>query len=166
MKKDYQDIISQHMGVEPIEINSRLVSGQNRPRLYWTNIPNIQKPEDKNILLKDILDSDIPNKFYLSDAAVKRIEGSKFGREFATINTDKTRTLIAGYYKIPSDGIYFDNGTRKRRYTPTECERLQTVPVGYTSCVSDSQRYKMLGNGWTVDVIAHIFSFIKINNKI
>jgi DNA-cytosine methyltransferase len=160
MKKEYEDVITEHLGVKPIQINSRLVSAQNRPRLYWTNIPNVLEPEDKGILLKDILDKDIPEKYFLSEKAVNKIEKSKFGREFATISSDKTRTLIAGYYKIPSDGIYYNDGNRKRRYTPTECEKLQTVDVGYTDCVSDTQRYKMLGNGWTVDVISHILKNI------
>jgi site-specific DNA-cytosine methylase len=113
-------------------------------------------------MIKDILETKISEKFYLSEKAVAKIERSKFGREYATIDTDKTRTLIAGYYKIPSDGIYFNDGIKKRRYTPTECEKLQTIPLNYTDCVSDSQRYKMIGNGWTVDVIAHIFSFINL----
>ena len=68
--------------------------------------------------------------------------------------------MISGYYKQHTDGIYIDLGF-KRRLTPTECEKLQTVPLNYTDCVSDSQRYKMLGNGWTVDVIAHIFKNLK-----
>jgi len=164
MKKEWEQVITDSLGVEPIEINSRLFSAQNRPRLYWTNIPNIEQPNDKGILLKDILDTEVEEKYYLSEKAVAKIERSKFGREYATINTDKTRTLIAGYYKIPSDGIYFDDGNRKRRYTPNECEKLQTVPNGYTDHVSNTQRYKMLGNGWTVDVIAHIFKNIPHKN--
>ena len=160
MKKEWENVISEALGVKPIKLNSRLVSAQNRPRLYWTNIPNLIEPNDKEIKIKDIIETDIDEKYFLSEKAVTRIENSKFGREFATINTDKTRTLIASYYKIPSDGIYFNDGNRKRKYTPTECEKLQTVPVGYTSLLSDSQRYKVLGNGWTVDAIAHIFKNI------
>ena len=161
MKKEWEDIITNTLGVSPVKINSRLLSAQNRPRLYWTNIPNVSEPEDQKIFIKDILDTEIKEKFYLSDKAVAKIERSKFGREYANIDTPKTRTLIAGYYKIPSDGIYYDDGKRKRRYTPTECEKLQTVPVNYTDSVSDTQRYKMLGNGWTVDVIAYIFKNLK-----
>jgi DNA-cytosine methyltransferase len=161
MKKEWEAIITNTLGVSPVKINSRLLSAQNRPRLYWTNIPNVSEPEDQKIFIKDILDTEIKEKFYLSDKAVAKIERSKFGREYANIDTPKTRTLIAGYYKIPSDGIYYDDGKRKRRYTPTECEKLQTVPVNYTDSVSDTQRYKMLGNGWTVDVIAYIFKNLK-----
>jgi len=157
MKKEWEDIITNELGIKPIKINSRLVSAQNRPRLYWTNIPNVNQPKDKNILLKDIVDTSIGSKYYLSEKAIAKINRSSFKREFATINTEKTRTLIAGYYKIPGDGIYFEDSVGKRRYTPNECERLQNVPLDYTSIVSDTQRYKMLGNGWTVDVIAHIF---------
>ena len=129
-------------------------------RCKTNHIPNLIEPNDKEIKIKDIIETDIDEKYFLSEKAVTRIENSKFGREFATINTDKTRTLIASYYKIPSDGIYFNDGNRKRKYTPTECEKLQTVPVGYTNLLSDSQRYKVLGNGWTVDAIAHIFKNI------
>ena len=160
MKKEFEYVITDALGVQPKLINSRLVSAQNRPRLYWTNIPGLQLPTDRNVHIRDIISHEVDPKYNLSDLAVAKVMRSKFGREFATVHTKKTRTLVAGYYKIPSDGIYFDNGQQKRRYTPIECERLQTVPDGYTEGVSDTQRYKMLGNGWTVDVIAHIFSFI------
>ncbi len=291
MKKEYQDIISQHLGVEPIEINSNLVSAQNRRRLYWFAqiregfdfsfeldcnkkyekykkirgifdvfryevIPvNITQPEDKGILLKDIVhenceafsdksqhvlaidlseyivpfdktlqildkevergkvgyfrkDSQANRVYYIHDKAVtlcgdagggaakmgqylfgstkrnsqgdrvyseeeksptlnassggtagkgnllfgcltpdrvnKRQNGQRFsdGKKFYTLTAqDKHGILVEGYI---------------RKLTPVECERLQTVPDGYTDHVSNSQRYKMLGNGWTVDVIAHI----------
>jgi len=166
MKKEWQNIISDALDVKPIEINSRLVSAQNRPRLYWTNIPNITQPKDKKLKLKDVLEKKVDNKFYLSEAAVTRITGSKFGREFATIDTEKTRTLTAGYYKIPSDGAYFSEGERKRKYTPKEFERLQTLPEDYTKGLSNSQRYKTIGNGWTVDVISHIFSHISVKETV
>lgn len=173
-KKEWQDIISKTLGVEPIMIDSKLVSAQRRPRLYWTNIPNVTQPQDKQILFKDILDSDVV-KYELSDVLKNRykqthidngtklvigttvIEGKIGQRDRVYGVNNKIPTLIATDYKQPKqvlvDGIL-------RKVTPLEFERLQTVPDNYTKCVSDTQRYKMLGNGWTVDVIAHILSFI------
>ena len=156
MKTEWKDIISSALGVQPIALNSKLVSAQNRPRLYWTNIPNVSVPSDECITLKDILEDDADPKYQLSEAKIKRVLETTRGRGYFYNKThEKTGTLISGYYKQPTDGIYVDLGF-KRRLTPTECEKLQTVPLNYTDCVSDSQRYKMIGNGWTVNMIAHI----------
>lgn len=161
MRKEWEDVITEALGVKPIKINSRLLSAQNRPRLYWTNIPNITEPNDKDIKMVDVLEDDADLKYTISEAKIKRVLETQRGKGFFYNKThEKCGTLISGYYKQPTDGIYVDLGF-KRRLTPTECEKLQTVPVNYTNCVSDSQRYKMIGNGWTVDVIAHIFSFLK-----
>jgi DNA-cytosine methyltransferase len=161
MKKEWEDIITEVLGVKPIKINSRLLSAQNRPRLYWTNIPNVIEPNEKIITMVDILEEDADIKYAISEAKIKRVLETQRGKGFFYNKThEKCGTLISGYYKQPTDGIYVDLGF-KRRLTPTECEKLQTVPLNYTDCVSDSQRYKMIGNGWTVDVIAHIFSFLK-----
>jgi DNA (cytosine-5)-methyltransferase 3A len=246
MKKEYLDVITEMLGVEPICINSSLVSAQNRVRYYWTNIPNVRQPEDKGILLKDIVhegegctvinqakqmkniglnkshtlmardykgfgnqcmtgvvydlneyivpfdrtlqildkevergkvgyfrkDSQANRVYYIHDKAVtlcgdaggggaakmgqylfgcitpdrvnKKQNGQRFseGKKFYTLTAqDKHGILVEGYI---------------RKLTPIECERLQTVPDNYTEGVSNTQRYKMLGNGWTVDVIAHI----------
>jgi len=235
MKKEYQDIISEHLGVEPIMINSALVSAQNRVRLYWTNIPNITQPEDKKIVLKDVLKNE--PEYELSDAKIDRVLNSPRGKGYFYEPDvhDKIGTVIAGYHKEPTDGSYvatkpiqvgtaddikgydcikrvyspegksptlttMEGGHRQpkvvilqkprgnnkggyraingktptltsnsweqnnfvtdktyyRKLTPLECERLQTVPDGYTEGVSNTQRYKMLGNGWTVEVIKHI----------
>ena len=161
MKKEWEAVITEALGVSPIKINSRLLSAQNRPRLYWTNIPNVTEPIDKGITIKDILESNVEGKYYMSDKAISRINKNKFGGNFININSIKTKTLIASYYKIPSDGTYVEHENVKRMFTVTECEKLQTIPINYTDSVSKSQRYKMIGNGWTVDVIAHIFSFMK-----
>jgi DNA (cytosine-5)-methyltransferase 3A len=257
MKKEFQDIITQHLGVEPVEINSNLVSAQNRKRIYWTNIVQLTRPKDKGIFLKDIvhenndevLNIQVPNfnvnpsgngmngdvysiekdksrtlttnkgegqkisvciaeyivpfdktlqildkevqrgkigyfrkdsqsnrVYYIHDKAVtlcthggggarmgqylfgcitpcrseKKQNGQRFndGRKFYTLTTqDRHGVLIEGYI---------------RKLTPIECERLQTVPDNYTNFVSNAQRYKMLGNGWTVDVIAHILKNIDL----
>lgn len=142
MKKEYQDIISALLGVRPIAINSGLVSAQNRQRLYWTNIPINGMPENHNIKLKDIVLSGEPLK-------------EKSQTILATLYKENAKSMI----KRKKHGLLInDNGTM-RKFNPIECERLQTLPDGYTANISDTQRYKTLGNGWTVDVITFIFSF-------
>ena len=161
MKKEWEDIISNALGVKPIKINSRLVSAQNRPRLYWTNIPGVKEPKDEKITMQEVLEDNVDIKYKLSEAKIKRVLETQRGIGFFYYKSyEKCGTLISGYYKQPTDGIYVDLNF-KRRLTPTECEKLQTIPVNYTDCLSDSQRYKMIGNGWTVNVIAHILSFLK-----
>lgn len=146
MKKEFQEIISRELGVEPILINSSLVSAQNRKRLYWTNINDVSQPEDRRIMLHSVLSS-------------------------GTVDRNKSHCLDANYWKGASWSTYLKKHRRQqvmdptpekaRKLTPFECERLQTVPEGYTESVSNTQRYKMLGNGFTVDVIVHIFKSIK-----
>ena len=296
MKKEYQNVITQYMGVEPIEINSALVSAQNRRRLYWTNIPNVEHPEDKGIVLRDIIDYSISKK--LSEKEMSYMEsgnekwtGAKNSRleHYGKTEDDKAGCLTANQYKGVPYGVigleqvdnklrhqeatkkgYAEAGegegldltfpeskTRRgramkdksncltaaghemgvvvksyrevrteaakkarkehrdrtgedftpfrakeivvrddekvgtvtpslsndhkisietdkklvwRKLTPLECERLQTVPDGYSlvlddngkQLVSDSQRYKMLGNGWTIDVITHIMKNMEL----
>lgn len=189
MKKESEQIITDYMGVEPIKINSALVSAQNRVRLYWTNIPNVTQPEDKGILLKDIL---------LPDAEVDPRMITKDGKSFCLTSTyngavawnsieRKQRTMVRRIGHIGNGGqgerIYSPDGKSVslsangggrgaktglyligddvRKLDPIECERLQTLPDNYTEGVSNTQRYKMLGNGWTVDVIAHIFKGLR-----
>jgi site-specific DNA-cytosine methylase len=214
MKQEWQDIISEELGVKPIEINSSLVSGQSRKRLYWTNIPNIIQPEDKGIYLKDVLQDQVDEKYYLNESQIKTINRN-FGSKGKTIHLEesliekitypsrinqkslniKSPTLVAamgmGGGNVPViirnnslsikeksntirtsgrgsgvddkhnwDEIRLANN-RIRKLTEIECERLQTLPDNYTQGVSSTARYKAIGNGWTVDVIAHILSFIK-----
>lgn len=207
MKKEYQDIISRYMGVEPIEINSSLVSAQNRKRLYWTNIPNIIQPKDKGILLKDIVLDDVEpivlHNLYggFSEQSVRVFEGKaptlrtaaggghipsfvkkdllhnpkaieymnrqvKGGRthwdfqHHSDIRNDKSATVVANFFKgVPYN--VFKDWDCIRKFHPIECERLQTLPDNYTEGISNTQRYKSIGNGWTVDVIAHILSNMK-----
>jgi len=234
MKQEYQDVISECLGVTPIEINSALVSAQNRRRLYWTNIPNVDEPEDKNINWGDVRESGIEwSPMYYSDKAMEWIErhGRRKGKKLKIHKPDeKMQMLEASHCKKYSAQRFFgivdrpahikgrrlnknnkrqdcdklvnntqclevksnpnktgclttvqkDNvisplpigrypdvfkelkqGTHYRYITPIECERLQTLPDHYTASVSNTQRYKMLGNGWTVDVIAHIFNSLK-----
>tara|TARA_Y100000310_G_scaffold341379_1_gene440335 strand:- start:274 stop:1575 length:1302 start_codon:yes stop_codon:yes gene_type:complete len=297
MKKENRDIISRYMGCEPFEINSALVSAQNRKRLFWTNIPLINGlPDDKRIALQDILEQDVDEKYTVKTRNIDRYLPEKIQTRFIDpynqtniqgdkstalrtnssngnmwiVDREKAHCLDASYGKGQDPYLYFKKGRRQlvlgaamrpyprrgsaksekhdidgkeraqqlelrkdeksnsittanykdalvyekpvvignifpskgqngniydlrgksktlssggspskrnsgvgscnsplilqdkiRRLTPAECERLQTVPDGFTACVSDTQRYKMLGNGWTVDVIAHILGGIK-----
>lgn len=145
MKKEYQDVISKYLGVQPIMIDSSLFTGHLRKRLYWTNIPFDKNIVDKGIVLQDLVEN-------------------------GWVDRDKAYCLDATYYKGSSLDIYYNKSRRQivfdeddewRMLTPIECERLQTLPDNYTEGVSNTQRYKMLGNGWTVDVIAHILKGLK-----
>jgi DNA (cytosine-5)-methyltransferase 3A len=168
MKKEWQNIISEELGVQPIKINSNLVSAQNRERLYWTNIPVVGLPDDKKIYIEDILDTQFDSKYWLkernSELLSKKvsIEGAPdiccidvYNKKFKKDRKSPTLTLPHhNSLRLLQDGKF-------RKLTPNECERLQTVPVDYTNTgIADIHRYSMLGNGWTVDVIAFIFSFI------
>ena len=152
MKQEFQDIISEQLGVKPIMINSSLVSAQNRERLYWTNIPIKTLPNDKGLLLKDIVEKGAGKK--LTEQTAKR---PRTLRNFRNEN-QKSFCMLATMWKgSQSNGMTVINDDGLRNITPLECERLQNVPDNYTNVVADTNRYTMLGNGWTVDVIAHIF---------
>ena len=246
MKKEYQDVITQYMGVSPIAINSSLVSAQNRYRLYWTNISNVNEPDDKGILLRDIIQNDIrfdmfntynndllpvdletfsnrrvaectesnkniiDDKYYLTPEAIEYMSRLRNGKprweyhknpldgKAACLTANMHKGVPYGVLRIPEatkkgyvevnpnegvDLIFINSTTRRgrriedksncltaanydyccydgyicRKLTPIECERLQTFPDDWTEGISNSQRYKALGNSWTVDVITHIF---------
>lgn len=161
MKKEYQNIISEYLGIEPVFINSRLLSAQNRPRLYWTNIKlNHLDTIDSPLLIKDILEENVSNSFDISCKRRAIVDSKRFVMACRVHGLfDKCSTLRAGIGggNIP---IINDNG-RFRYLMPIECERLQNVPDNYTDCVSKTQRYRMLGNGWTVNVIAYIFNNLR-----
>lgn len=225
--QNIKDEISKYLGVKPIMINSSLLSGQNRKRCYWTNIPNVTQPIDKGIMLQDILENGISwqDKSYCMTASYQ-------GATFNNTMERKQRTMIAepvilqrshGFNKggvklnkcptITANGSFEHNnfvaepvrighygkggqgqliysvvgksvtlsangggqgaktGLYKidlpdgdyiiRKLTPVEAERLQTLPDNYTAGISNTQRYKCIGNGWTVDVIAHILTNLK-----
>ena len=235
MKREYQDIISEALGVQPILINSNLVSAQNRQRLYWTNIEGVGQPEDRNIMWGHVREHGVDGFYYTEKGLQWLARHSR--RKNKTLNvwqeTEKAQMVEASHYKsyssqrffgvcdLPTDqssiasmrgrhinnrGVRDDNLQQKegntnqyiefkydnksnclstvnkdnivvpftrpnrvpvdtfffRYVTPTECERLQTVPDGYTQSVSNTQRYKMLGNGFTVDVITHILKGLKV----
>lgn len=159
MKKDYRDIITEELGVEPILIDSSLVSAQHRERLYWTNIPNVEPPKDKNILLKDIIKDEhnwrpLGKWVYSKWGDVVKLDKLKL------ITADKSSTLTtskghAVNYYLNEDKTLYCN------LDADEWELLQTLPQGYTKILCDSKRHKAIGNGWTVDVIAHILKNIK-----
>jgi DNA (cytosine-5)-methyltransferase 3A len=144
MKKEFQDVITEQLGLEPVLINSSLVSAQNRKRLYWTNIPNVTVPDDKGILLKDIVEDCIGVWVYPRGYNKGGVQLYKGKAPCVTTSSWQHNFKVA-----KSDG-------RVIMFTPEQTEALQTVPTGYTSSVSNNQRYKLLGNGWTVDVITHI----------
>ncbi|RKZ99062.1 MAG: hypothetical protein DRQ46_00100 [Gammaproteobacteria bacterium] len=209
--------------LEPICINSALVSAQNRKRLYWTNIPGLTQPKDKGIILEDVLE-DCSNSVYqrgrgnnkggIKSNKSPSITSSRWEENVKVpvikINNEliykphKSQCLVANYYKGSDNHgmrtgcievghaeingndilkrVYSPKGKsptltaicggnqenkiaidhkRWRKLTPVECEKLQTVPDNYTNHVSPTQRYKMLGNGWTVDVIVHIIKSMK-----
>jgi len=240
MKKEFQAIITKDLGVEPIMINSSLLSAQNRVRLYWTNIPNVTQPQDAGIVLKDILEDGVVDRdkshcldanyfkggnlksyfekhrrqlvfskdglCHVGDADIKGNDSIK--RVYHPDGKAPTLTTMQGGHREPKilcgafrgryyneegkrvdhkqkvagltkqtleiredgktntlttvqkDNVVTVNDVYYRKLTPLECERLQTVPDGYTEGVSNTQRYKMLGNGWTVAVIKHIFKGI------
>jgi DNA (cytosine-5)-methyltransferase 3A len=262
MGEKWEKILSRAIGVNPIKINSALVSAQNRERLYWTNIGMrplglfddmqsiIIQPKDKNIFLKDIIQSNVDQKYFLTQKALNGLirrsnshkeRGNGFGFDIKEMN-EKSNTILSRSYKdgkenlikidingrpkanqnkascftagahsggnhsdmdlivcvamrgrnidnpnsresgLPTQQIIeprSDNKTnclttvqkdnlleitdgveyRIRRLTPVECERLQTVKDNYTNHVSDTQRYKMLGNGWNIDTILHLLTY-------
>jgi DNA-cytosine methyltransferase len=196
MKKESQSVITGYMGVEPIAINSSLVSAQNRYRLYWTNIPSVTQPDDQGIILRDILESDsVDERMVTSDGKAycltarydgavawnsierkqrtmvatgnKRLDQTieKFANQIdqdvlldsynKTLHRDKTPTITTRI--DASNNTHIVNHKTFRKLTPVECERLQTFPDHFTEGVSKTQRYKALGNSWTVSVITHIF---------
>ena len=196
MSKKWEAVLTNAIGVDPVKINSNLVSAQNRKRLYWTDIAEITQPEDEGIFIRDILEDDVNEKYYVSDKALdgminRAAKGGGFGARtvsperkanaICVSNGSRNRNLIvASRGRACEDGItrqhleprtdgksnclttvqkenlLIENGSALRRLTPTECARLQTVPSWYEWVVSDTQIYRMCGNGWTVRVIEHI----------
>ena len=209
MGEKWEGVLTQAIGVHALHINSALVSAQNRKRIYFTNIGMesaglfgypvsiIEKPKDKKILLKDILESEVDEKYFLSEKSfifdriknnhpfTPRIPNENQKSNYIKIGGSGVDDLIV-HNTMPRSSTTGKGGTghlsrndgktycldtgntnaveivnsRIRRLTPIECERLQTVKDNYTNYVSDSQRYKVLGNGWTIEVISHIFKYI------
>ena len=173
MRKEWIDIISNELyWVRPIEINSSLVSAQNRRRLYrvWKRNGDsydqisFSLPSNKNIKMRNIMQSFVDKSYFLSK---KEIESIKKWKSYQNplrnilLPQSKSPTLTArGAWEYHSWMILIRDKWKIRTLTPLECERLQTLPDNYTAWIEKAERYKMLGNGWTVDIIAHIFKSI------
>lgn len=189
MKQEYMDVITSHVGVNPEFINSSLLSAQSRQRQYWCNW-DMSAPSDLGIMLSDVLEDGLDGCGLGGRIVGRRLKAngkrsdydkSLTLRQYLEVRTDGKQNCLTTVYKDsvipyePYEGrapIAFNGGRGKngdysvdrgvcRMMTPLECERLQTVPEGYTAGVINSHRYKMLGNGWTVDVIAHILEGIR-----
>ena len=192
MKTEWRNTITNYVGVEPIEINSKLVSAQNRLRTYWTNIPGVRKPKDKGIKLVDILEEPSGIRYVmhqginfdssLSSASVNLVncvdgevrvsqavkrsyivaeDGDGINLSFPTSKTRRGRVIKQKSSTLDQQCdvcAYHDN--KIRRLTVRELEKLQTLPYGYTNGFSSVAAKKVIGNGWTVDVIAWILSFM------
>ena len=235
MKKEFLQVISQQVsecypeitfGIEPIFINSSLVSAQSRQRYYWTNIPNIKQPEDRGIVLRDILETEPDNFTKMSDKFIKRngdrncmidqskekasnlsaMEYVKNGRQgnYLACDDNGKPLVVGGAFRgraydedgkrkdrdgssvakqtkqmlelrkdnksnaittVGKDSVVANEDLTWRKLTCRECEALQTVPRDYTNHVSNTQRYKMLGNGWTVEVIKHILQEMEYEDR-
>ena len=158
MSKEIKAEITKAFGVEPIYINSSLVSGQNRKRLYWTNIPNVTVPDDRKIMLNDVVDFSKESFRPVGDWVWKKWGDKKKIEMLHDIHSKKSHTLTTSAthsmaYYLNEDKTMYCN------LTVSDWERLQTLPVGYcgNAPVKKGAKYKAIGNGWTVDVIAHIF---------
>lgn len=168
MRKEYSDVITEHLGVNPILINSRLVSAQDRKRLYWTNIKGVEQPKDKNISFQDISPGwfcgCMRGRRVLNNRRCDYNKNVPIEQYIEIRKDNKTNCLTT----VTKDNVAVRTKQRfiKRteieyRYlTPNEYELLQTVPIDYTAGISDSARRTMLGEGWTVEVIKHIFKNI------
>lgn len=161
MKKEHQDVISEYLGVEPIKINSNLLSAQNRNRLYWANW-NISSPNDRKLTMRDIFDpecKDITERVLLKKKGTLAYEKA----HKATKSLDnKMNALLTGGQGISNSGATnIKIGLRWFIPSSLMVERGQTLPDGYTIGLSECRRHNVIGNGWTVSVIEHIFNGLK-----
>lgn len=162
INQNIKDDISKQLGVQPIMINSALVSAQNRKRMYWTNIPNVTIPQDKGIKLSDVVDFS-QEKFKPIGKWVWTYWGNKQKIDMLkNIHSEKSHTLTTSGTHSMAYYLNEDN-TEYCNLSVGTWEKLQTLPCGYVDNVDvkKSAKYKAIGNGWTIDVIAHIFKGIK-----
>ena len=172
MSKQYRDMITEALGVECVRINASLVSAQNRPRLYWSNAgSNVTQPEDRGLLLRDVVEFGVDPKYNLSDKIlagfarkVERRKGMPGGFGTFTIKGlfEKAGCLTARYSKMAITDTFINTDGKPRRLTPRECGRLQSMDETdinklLASGISNAQLYKMLGNGWNLAVIIHVY---------
>lgn len=173
MSQTIQDAISEVLGVKPIMIDSALVSAQRRKRLYWTNIPNVTKPTDKGITIKDIIvddpsliktfDDRIRKTMIATDNYIKYDLGGKghYSQQDRLYFLDRKAPTVPRCRTETKFNVWLGGETYKKT-CPLEVERLQTLPDNYTNVegITKTSRFEAIGNGWTVDVIAHILSHI------
>lgn len=162
MSHVWMHVISRELGVFPISINSSLVSAQNRERLYWTNIPGVSAPQDKRILLGNIIPGAIAGVGKRGqDLGERKVNGTIKWTQVTTMRNDNKSNCI-----VTKDGntayIMMKNGTH-RKLTIDEAEMLQTLPKNYTNVpgLTKTDRWKSIGNGWTIDVITHLLKGLK-----
>lgn len=155
--KFWENIINNALDVRPIQINSALVSAQNRDRLYWTNIPNVTTPKDREIMLNDIIWGGYGGYGERGVLNNNPTPGHTW-RKKGTVRKDfkancLTKSASCRYIQLLNGDI--------QPLSVRQCEFLQTVPRGYTNVpgITDNQKFNMLGNGWTIEVIKHILSF-------
>lgn len=169
MKEECKQIISEYLGVEPILIDSNCFSAQNRPRYYWTNIPFDKNLKENDMCLKDILLSEVEEKYFYSYPLLNLDLSKRVCAIMDYKNHEMHKRIFNPIFKCATlttcgggntQKKVFDNG-RARKLTPVEYERLQTLPDNYTSGIANTHRYSVCGNCWTVDVIAHIFKGLK-----
>lgn len=168
MKSEWSDIITSNLGVCPIRINSSLVSAAKRDRLYWTNIPNVTQPKEQDVSFDDINSN---SQDWLPEWRIEKIKKWKAQQkpiDSATIIGSKSKLpclTARGYNQYHSGMILITDGSRYRYLTNEEAELAHNLPLGYTSICDDKARSHMIGNGWTVNVVAHIFSFLSSVKK-
>ena len=162
MKAEWQDVISGYLGVKPIRINSALVSAAKRDRLYWANF-DVEMPNDKGITFDDINQHSTD---WLSDTYIDKVSKWKAQQDpianttFIGTNSKLPCLTARGYNQSHSGMILISDGNKYRYLTNNEAELAMTLPVDYTAGITDRERARCLGNGWTVDVIAHIFTYL------
>lgn len=164
MPNDIRDLISSRLGVEPLVINSALVSAQNRVRLYWTNIQNglIPLPADSGVTIRDIIEPEVSERYLMTKYASHRII-CEFPSTLRSLK-DKSKCVLTGIGRfIGHRGCYLLQGGKIRRFTPREAARLQTIPDDYRFFGPEQEIYKQIGNGWTVLVIKHILSYAQFD---
>lgn len=177
MGQKWENVFDSVLGLKGVHINSALVSAQNRRRIYWSNIrtyergfwgdlyTDIPQPKDRGIYISDILEEDVDEKYYLSEKMLVWLNkhSEKRGNPVHMLTgDDKSHCLTVSGLKmnLTTDYVYIDG--RLRVFTPTEYARLQTVPAWYSwEGTSPTQIRRMCGNGWTIEVIKHILSYLK-----
>ena len=180
MGKKWETVISNAIGLHGVHIDSALVSAQSRKRIYWTNIrtfndglfgetfTDIPQPKDRGLFLRDVLEKEVSPKYHLSERMISWLNRHAEKRDsgISVMSGDEKSHCITStaIYKgnLTTDYVQVevDGKSTLRKYTPLECARLQTVPDWYKFGCSDTQAYRMIGNGWTVEVIKHILSFM------